>query len=135
MTQTLRTLRIALAAALLPSLASIAAAQSTDPRVGLRAGWGNAAEAAFNLKLIGHVDRPAGFVDSTSIGNFGVINSDLAFRANQVFQGNFNGWQVWDITTPASPKLRKTFVCPGGQGDLPLQLASLADGHRRRNWR
>ena len=36
---------------------------------------------------------------------FGVANSDIAFRGNLAFQGNFNGTQVWDIANPASPTL------------------------------
>src|SRR5690606_8217818 len=44
-------------------------------------------------------------------------NSDLAFRGNLVFQGNFSGFQIWDVANPADPKLVATHVCATGQGD------------------
>jgi hypothetical protein len=98
-------------------LTAPAAGQGTDPRVGLRAGWNDAAQAAKNLELVSHVDRSAGFVNPAEVGNFGLINSDLAFKGSLVFQGSFHGFQVWDVSNPSSPKLRTSFVCPGGQGD------------------
>ena len=91
-----------------------------DPRVGLRAGWTDAGTAIENLRLVAHVDRPERFVNPADMGDFGVANSDLAFRGNLVFQGNFNGFQIWDVSTPSAPKLRTSFVCPGGQGDLSV---------------
>lgn len=97
-----------------------AVGQAADPRVGLRAGVADAAQAAKNLELVGHADRSAGFVNPADVGNFGLINSDLAFRGNYVFQGSFHGFQVWDVSSPAAPKLRTSFVCPGGQGDLSI---------------
>jgi hypothetical protein len=101
----------------LAGLPSTVAGQATDPRVGLRAGLNDAAQAAKNLELIGHVARSAGFIDTSNVGDFGLINSDLAFKGNYVFQGSFHGFQVWDVSNPSSPKLRTSFACPGGQGD------------------
>lgn len=91
-----------------------------DPRVGLAAGWTDAASAISNMRLIAHRDRPQGFVNPQNPGDFGFANSDMAFRGNFVFQGNFNGFQIWDISTHSNPRLRATFVCPGGQGDLSV---------------
>src|ERR1044071_302758 len=107
-------LRPARLAAILSICATAAGAQ-TDPRVGLRGGWMNAAEAAGNLKLVAHRARPEGLVNPEKPGDFGLMNSDLAFRGNLLFQGNFGGFQVWDISNPTSPKLRSKLVCPGGQ--------------------
>ncbi len=47
-------------------------------------------------------------------------NSDLAFRGTQLFVGNFSGYNTYDITTPRSPKLIASVVCPGGQGDVSV---------------
>ncbi len=102
------------------AFAQLAAAQTPDPRVGLRAGWKDAAEAASNMTLIGHRDRPDGFFTPGDPGAFPTANSDLAFSGNNVFQGSFNGFQIWDITNPASPALRLAFPCPGDQGDLSV---------------
>ncbi len=91
-----------------------------DPRVGLTAGWESAGEASRGLALIAHQPRPEGFVNPSDPGDFGYLNSDLAFSGNMLFQGNFNGFQIWDISSPADPKLRLGKICPGGQGDLSV---------------
>jgi hypothetical protein len=115
--------RLLLVATVLSAAAASARAQSdtaADPRVGLGAGWMDAKQAIRNLRLTAHVPRPEGFVDAQNPGDFGLINSDLAFQGNFVFQGNFHGFQVWDISKPSSPTLRTAFVCPGGQGDVSV---------------
>jgi len=88
-----------------------------DPRIGLRAGYQDAAEVARNLELVGHGARPQNFGNAQNLGDFAFLNGDLAFKGNLAFQGGFNGFQVWDISNPKSPTLRTSFVCPGGQGD------------------
>ncbi len=97
--------------------AQIRTTRQEDPRVGLRAGWLDAESAIRNLRLVANRPRPAGFFDPASPGNFAFANSDLAFRGNYVFQGGYHGFQVWDISNPATPAIRKAFSCPGGQGD------------------
>jgi hypothetical protein len=54
------------------------------------------------------------------MGDFGVINGDLAFSGNNVFLGGYNGIQVWDVSNPARPVLRASHICPGGQGDVSV---------------
>ena len=88
-----------------------------DPRIGLRAGYTDAAEAARNLVLIGHAQRLPNFGNPQNLGDFAFLNGDLAFKGNYAYQGGFNGLQVWDISNPKKPTLRTSFVCPGGQGD------------------
>ncbi|HJP58724.1 MAG TPA: hypothetical protein VJ865_01945, partial [Gemmatimonadaceae bacterium] len=58
--------------------------------------------------------------DPKNLGSFGFLNGDLAFVGNYVYQGGFNGLQVWDVSNPARPTLRTSLVCPGGQGDVSL---------------
>jgi hypothetical protein len=47
-------------------------------------------------------------------------NSDLAFQGNHLFQGNFYGVSIYDISNPAQTKLLTTMQCPGGQGDVSI---------------
>ena len=108
-------------------VASAAAAQDTqviatsnDPRIGLKPGIYDAGSASRNLELIGHADRLPNFGDPKDPGSFGFLNGDLGFSGNYVFQGGFNGLQVWDVSNPAHPTLRTSMVCPGGQGDVSL---------------
>ena len=100
-------------------VAGSASAQQ-DPRVGLKAGWKDAGVAAKNIELLASVEKPQGFYDPQSLGNILLANSDLAFRGNDLFLGNFNGIQIFDISDPRNPKLRKALPCPGGQGDVSV---------------
>ena len=102
---------------LVMGFAGVAGAQ-TDPRVGLAGGhYVEAADASSNMQLIAHKDRPKPFFNPNDPGDFYVINSDLAFHENLVFQGNFYGIQIWDVADIRNPVLKTSLVCPGGQGD------------------
>src|SRR5687768_5537639 len=83
-----------------------------DPRIGLRAGLMDAGEALWNLRLVSTTPPPRDFI--------GVMNSDIAFTGNYAIQGNFNGYQVWDISTPSSPTLVSAYVCPASQSDVSV---------------
>jgi hypothetical protein len=81
-----------------------------DPRVGLKGGLWDAGEAAWNMRLVSNTRPSAKFLGST--------NSDLSFLGNLVFQGNYNGYQVWDISNPAQPTLKSSRYCPASQSDV-----------------
>lgn len=83
-----------------------------DPRVGLKAGLTDAGEASWNLRLVSTTMSPAPFA--------GVTNSDLAFKGNFAFQGNYNGYQVWDISNPRRPVLKTAYLCPASQSDVSV---------------
>jgi hypothetical protein len=95
-------------------------APSPDRRVGLRAGWMNAAAAAWNLRLVSAGPKPAPFTNLNDPGDFGFLNSDIAFTGHYVIQGNFHGLQVWDIAQPSHPVLVTTYVCPEQQNDVSV---------------
>ena len=94
------------------ALAPSAATPRTDPRVGLKAGLNDAAEAQWNLKVVSKTQPSGKFLGST--------NSDLAFTGNYAIQGNYNGFQVWDITDPAKPVLKTSYYCPASQSDVSV---------------
>jgi hypothetical protein len=108
---------LALPLLLAPAAAS---AQAADPRVGLRAGWTDAESAASNMRLVSNTPRPERFYMPGNPGDFFTANSDLAFRGNLVFVGNFSGFQIFDVSDPAAVRLRTAVLCPGGQGDLSV---------------
>jgi hypothetical protein len=54
------------------------------------------------------------------IAQLAFANSDLAFQGNHLFQGNFYGVSIFDISNPAKTNLLTSMVCPGGQGDLSV---------------
>ncbi|MGE5802909.1 MAG: LVIVD repeat-containing protein, partial [Gemmatimonadota bacterium] len=83
-----------------------------DPRVGLKAGLHDAAQATWNMRLVTNMPSPPKFDSST--------NSDLAFYKNFAIQGNYNGFQVWDISNPARPTLKIGYYCPASQSDVSV---------------
>jgi len=83
-----------------------------DKRVGLRAGMNDAAEATWNMKVVSKTVPPERFAGST--------NSDLAFTGNYVIQGNYNGFQVWDISSASQPILKTAYFCPASQSDVSV---------------
>lgn len=103
-------------------IAATAGAQTTDdPRFGL--GWGflDAETAESGLTQVGHFrkqDTP--FFNPASIGSIAFANSDLAFTGDHLIQGNWRGFQIFDISDAANPQLRTSVLCPGGQGDLTV---------------
>ncbi len=121
-----------------------------DPRVGLKAGYTDAGEAAFGLQHIANLPKPTGFAAGSNAtattanpappagasGGFGgrgasgggrgptmdtgSTNSDMAFSSNHLFVGNYNGINMYDIDSPAQIKLKTSLMCPGGQGDVSV---------------
>jgi hypothetical protein len=85
---------------------------SPDPRIGLRAGLMDAGEAFWNMRMVSQTPPPAAFQGQT--------NSDLAFTGNYAIQGNYHGWQIWDISNPSQPVLTSGFVCPASQSDVSV---------------
>ena len=91
---------------------TIAPTPQNDPRVGLKAGLDNAGEAQWNLKVLSKTQPPERFKGST--------NSDLAFTGNYAIQGNYNGFQIWDISNPSKPTLKTAYYCPASQSDVSV---------------
>jgi hypothetical protein len=58
--------------------------------------------------------------DPKLANRLGFANSDLAFSHNHVFEGNYHGFNTYDVDSARRPKLLASVVCPGGQGDLSV---------------
>jgi len=84
----------------------------SDPRVGLKAGRTDAAQALGNLRMTGHAESPPNLAQQ--------MNSDLAFTGNYAVQGNFNGIAIWNIANPAQPTLVTSVDCPASQNDVSV---------------
>ena len=107
-------LKLSLALGLL-SVAACARQQvetKPDPRVGLKAGLFDAAEAYGNMKRVSTAPPPE--------RHRGATNSDLAFTGNYAIQGNYNGLVIWDISTPSKPVLKASYYCPASQNDVSV---------------
>jgi len=132
-----------------PLPAGMTGSDTTDPRYTLKPGMYDAGEAAVGLKHVGFLKKPEAFqINATSpddptvqktlhqlgvgdpskmpkpmqmvIAQLAFANSDFAFQGNHLFQGNFYGIDIFDISDPAKTKLLTTLVCPGGQGDVSV---------------
>jgi hypothetical protein len=95
-----------------PYRAAQAQAPSPDPRIGLGPGLWDAEEAAWNMRLVSTTPPPEPFLGAT--------NSDLAFTGPYAIQGNYRGFQIWDISSPARPELVTAYVCPASQSDVSV---------------
>jgi hypothetical protein len=92
--------------------ASQSVTPKADPRVGLKPGLWDAQQVTWNLKVVSETRPPEKFVGST--------NSDLAFTGKYAIQGNYNGFQVWDISNPSKPVLTTAYFCPASQSDVSV---------------
>jgi hypothetical protein len=95
-----------------PSNNTSPGAPNPDPRVGLKAGLHDAAQAAWNMRLMSNTQPSEKFVGST--------NSDLAFTGNYAIQGSYNGYQIWDIANPSNVTLKEAYFCPASQSDVSV---------------
>jgi len=61
------------------------------------------------------------------------FNSDLAFWGKYAFQGNYNGFQITDISNPEKPEVVSQVSCPGSQNDISVwkNLVFLSTDSRR----
>ncbi|MDB1090165.1 hypothetical protein PJ985_21650 [Streptomyces sp. ACA25] len=53
-------------------------------------------------------------------GSLTGTNSDLAFQGRYAFAGNYDGFVIYDIRRPASPRVVTEVYCPGAQNDISV---------------
>ena len=129
--------------------AGMTGSNAKDPRSKLSPGLFDAGEASIGIRHLMLLKKPNAFqlgsddADSPKVqktlglmgmSNVGMIpkpiqlvlaqlafaNSDFAFQGNHLFQGNFYGVNIFDISDPGKTKLLTSMVCPGGQGDVSV---------------
>lgn len=133
-----------------PLPAGMTGSDTGDPRAKLSPGLYDAGEAAMGIKHLTLLKKPEAFdlgsndpndpkvnkTLSTALGigdpskmpnamklvfaGLAFANSDMAFQGNHLFQGNFYGVNIYDISNPAKTRLLTSLVCPGGQGDVSV---------------
>jgi hypothetical protein len=67
-----------------------------------------------NVRHLANIPKQAPF---NTLDN---LNSDIAFKGNFAFAGNYGGFAVYDIKNPRKPQLISQVVCPGSQNDISL---------------
>jgi hypothetical protein len=132
-----------------PLPAGMTGSDANDPRFKLTPGLYDAGETSMGMKHLQLLKKPDAFqlgvtdpddpkvaktVQQLGIGAMMKIpkplqmviaelafsNSDLAFEGDHLFQGNFYGVNIYDISNPAQTALLTSMVCPGGQGDVSV---------------
>jgi hypothetical protein len=63
---------------------------------------------------------PAPGAPAAPRANYGGTNSDLAFNSKYLFNGNYFGINIYDISKPTKMSLVTSIICPGGQGDVSV---------------
>ncbi|WP_310570699.1 hypothetical protein [Gemmatimonas sp.] len=130
----MRGLILLFATAVVPTLASAQTYPSkSDPRNNLKPGRLDAGVAASNMKLLSFTPKPAQF---DTVRGLTFVNSDLAFGTHYVYQANFAGFSIWDITDPAKPTMTAVVQCITSQGDPSIYgnlLFISAEGAGNRN--
>ena len=100
--------------AALPSLGAQTFPSATDPRNGLKPGLNDAGVAISGMRLISSTGKPAAF---DSVRGLTFVNSDVAFRGNLLYVGNFAGFSIYDVSNAAKPELLSVVECITSQGD------------------
>jgi hypothetical protein len=133
-----------------PLPAGMTGSDTTDPRAKLAPGIYDAGEAAMGIKHLQLVKKPDAFQLGSNdpndpkvqkmlgqmgpaseiakmpkaiqlvIAQLAFANSDIAFQGNYLFQGNFYGLSIYDISNPLKTSLVTTMICPGGQNDVSV---------------
>ena len=105
----------------------------SDPRNGLKYGMLDATSAQSGMRLVSFTPKPAEF---DSVRGLTFVNSDLAFKGKYVYQGNFAGFSIWDVSNPAKPARVAVVPCITTQGDPSIYgnlLFISAEGNGNRN--
>ena len=53
-------------------------------------------------------------------GILNFANTDIAFAGDVLFEGNYHGFNSYNVEDPLTPQLLGSVVCPGGQGDISV---------------
>jgi hypothetical protein len=104
----------------LVALFTSGAAAAQDPREGLDAGLFDAGTASHGLVHTATLPKPLPFNDPDNPGNIAFLSTDIAFKGDVAFVGNFNGFLAYDISDPDNPAVLSGVLCPGGPADLSV---------------
>ncbi|MEO8290564.1 MAG: hypothetical protein ABI649_06160 [Gaiellaceae bacterium] len=92
-----------LAAGVLALPLAAQAGHRTDPRTA-------------NIHPLGHIEEPASLLNP-AVGNPD-IHTDIAFWGKLAIQGNWDGFNIRNISAPGNPKQISRTFCDGNQGDV-----------------
>jgi hypothetical protein len=67
-----------------------------------------------NMRQLANIPKQGPFANVDALG------SDIAFKGNHAFVGNYEGFVIYDISTPSRPQIVSQVHCPGSQNDVSI---------------
>lgn len=131
--RTIRAIAVTLALATAPALHAQTYPTGNDPRNGLKPGLLDAGVALSGMRLVSFTPKA---VEFDTLRGLTFVNSDIAFGGKYVYQGNFSGFSIWDVSNPAKPAKVAVVSCVTSQGDPTIYghlLFISAEGGGNRN--
>ncbi|MEH1056752.1 hypothetical protein V6U89_16295 [Micromonospora sp. CPCC 206171] len=102
-------------AAVTPDAEAVATATTAQAATATTAGLGvDEISSSPNLRQIANLPKQAPFDTLASLG------TDMAFQGRYAFVGNYNGFVIYDIGQPSTPKIVSQVLCPGSQNDISI---------------
>lgn len=96
-----------------PAQGKVSSAQAAEARAAIQSGEIPGVDEIVHSSNIEHLANiPKDALPGT--------NSDLAFQGRYAFAGNYDGFRIFDISNPKSPKTVAQVLCPGSQNDISV---------------
>ncbi|HEX6681448.1 MAG TPA: hypothetical protein VF062_01540 [Candidatus Limnocylindrales bacterium] len=67
-----------------------------------------------NIRQVANIPKEGPFAPTNA------LNSDIAFQGRYAYEGNYNGFIIFDITNPKRPSVVSQVLCPGSQNDISV---------------
>ncbi|MFJ4868238.1 LVIVD repeat-containing protein [Streptomyces sp. NPDC088757] len=96
-----------------PARAAVSSEQAADARSAIRSGEIPGVDEIVHTRNIEHLAN----IPKDALPG---LNTDLAFQGEYAFAGNYDGFRIFDISRPKSPKTVAQVLCPGSQNDISV---------------
>lgn len=67
-----------------------------------------------NMRQLANIPKQGPFNTTAALG------TDIAFKGNYAFVGNYEGFMIYDISRPSRPQVVSQVQCPGSQNDVSV---------------
>ncbi|MFK0229555.1 LVIVD repeat-containing protein [Streptomyces sp. NPDC090303] len=96
-----------------PALGTVSSQQVAEARSAIQSGEIPGVDEIVHSKNIEHLAN----VPKDALQG---LNTDLAFQGKYAFAGNYDGFRIYDISNPKTPKTVAQVLCPGSQNDISV---------------
>ncbi|MFF5638342.1 LVIVD repeat-containing protein [Streptomyces sp. NPDC012825] len=96
-----------------PGRTAVSSEQAAGARSAIRSGEIPGVDEIVHTRNIEHLAN----IPKDALPGF---NTDLAFQGDYAFAGNYDGFRIFDISRPKSPRTVAQVLCPGSQNDISV---------------